>query len=107
MISEKDVRRAAANDGQEPPGNDQVVAKVLDGFDPKQNVQDRRTLYEVTGMRLDREEFQHDDDSSDEEGNDEVEKLLPMDFAMMERFMDDEDEEKEEKGPAQTYSLNE
>ena len=35
MISDKDVRRAAANDGQEPPGNDQFVSKVLDGFDPK------------------------------------------------------------------------
>ena len=38
MISDKDVRRAEANDGQEPPGNDQLVTKVLDGFDPKQNV---------------------------------------------------------------------
>ena len=37
MISDKDVRRAAAKIGQEPPGNDQFVAKVLDGFDPKQN----------------------------------------------------------------------
>ena len=38
MINDKDVRRAAANDCREPPGNDQFVAKVLDGFDPKRNV---------------------------------------------------------------------
>ena len=39
MICEKDVRRAAAaNDDQEPPGTDQLVTRVLDGFDPKQNV---------------------------------------------------------------------
>ena len=38
MIYDNDVRRAAANDGQEPPSNEQLIAKVLDGFDPKQNV---------------------------------------------------------------------
>ena len=101
MISDKDVRRAAANDGQEPPGNEQFVAKVLDGFDPKQNVQDRRTLFEVTGMRLIKGEFQNEDDSSDSEGDEE--ELLPIDYAIMERF---EDEEEGEEGPSQTYSLN-
>ena len=54
-------------------------------------------------MRLHREEFQYEDDSSDSEGNEEVEKLLLIDFAMMERFVD---EDEEEDFPAQTYSLN-
>ena len=40
------------------------IAKVLDGFDPEKSEPDRRILYEVMGMRLDREEFR-DEDSSD------------------------------------------
>ena len=56
-------------------------------------------------MRLQGEEFPNEDDSSDSDGNEEVEELLPIDFAMMERFVD-EDEEEEEERPAQTNSLN-
>ena len=55
-------------------------------------------------MRLNRDEFQNEDDSSDSEGNKEVEELLLIDFAMMERFDDDEDQESED--PARTYTLN-
>ena len=38
MISDKDTRRAAANDDPEPPNNNELVAKVLDGFDPERNM---------------------------------------------------------------------
>jgi len=31
--------------------------QVLNGFDPENNVQDRRILYEVTGMRIFGQEF--------------------------------------------------
>ena len=55
-------------------------------------------------MRLHREEFRNEDDSSDSDGNEEVEELLPIDFAMMERFVDEDEEE--DKGPTQSYSLN-
>ena len=50
--------------------------KVLNGFDPGQNEHDRRMLFEVTGMRLFRDEFQ-DEDSSDLEGDEGYEELLP------------------------------
>ena len=46
-------------------------------------------LFEVTGMRLIRDEFQ-DEDGSDSDGV-EVEELLPSDFAMMDRFFDEDD----------------
>ena len=63
----------------------------MEGFDPKNNAQDRRMLFEVTGMRLFRDEFQQEDSSdSDEEFN--FEELLPSDYAMMDRFNDDDDD---------------
>jgi len=42
---------------------------VVDGFDPLTSVEDRRILFEVTGMRLYRDEFrdQNSSDESDEE----------------------------------------
>ena len=55
-------------------------------------------------MRLQGEEFPNEDDSSDSDGNEEVEELLLIDFAMMERYVDEDEEEKDR--PAQTYSLN-
>lgn len=48
-------------------------------------------LYEVTGMRLQLDEFQGED-SSDSCGDDEGEELQPSDFAFMERFYEDNDE---------------
>ena len=64
----------------------------MEGFDPKNNAQDRRMLFEVTGMRLFRDEFQQEDSSdSDEEFN--FEELLPSDYAMMDRFNEDDDDD--------------
>lgn len=60
-------------------------------------------LYEVTGMRLNKEDFQSEDNSSGSEGNEQVEELLPMDYAMMDMF----DEEGEDQNSAAIYSLNE
>ena len=34
---------------------------IMEGFDPDNNEQDRRMLYEVTGMRLNRDEFLDED----------------------------------------------
>ena len=91
----------ATKDDDYEKSNDQLVAKVLDGFDPAGNMQDRRMLYEVTGMRLDREDFQNEAHSSDSEGAEQAEELLLIDYAMMDRF-EDEDENDDSK----TYSLN-
>ena len=41
--------------------------KLWDGFDPFEDKWDRRMLYEVTGIRLDKNEFR-ESDTSDEEG---------------------------------------
>ena len=45
------------------------------GFDPERSEQDRRILYEVTGMRLYSEEFQEKDSTSSEEENEEEETV--------------------------------
>ena len=49
-------------------------------------------LFEVTGMRLRSNEFQ-DDSSSDSDKDEPSEKLLPIDYAFMERFSDDEEDD--------------
>ena len=38
------------------------------GFDPENDPLDRRLLYEVTGMRLDEQDYRGEDTSSDEDG---------------------------------------
>ena len=100
MISDKDAR-SAAKKVAEPKETDDEVPKVLSGFDPENNVQDRRTLFEVTGMRIFRDEFL-EEDSSDSEWDEEQEELHPSDFGMMDRFIDEE----EDDAAAQTYALN-
>ena len=84
------------------------MTKVLSGLDLENNEQDRRILFEVTGMRIFKDEFL-EDDSSDSEGDEDQEELLPSDFVMMNRFIDDSsDSQDEEEGyaAAQTYALN-
>ena len=49
MVSDKDARRAAEKKAKLKEIED-VVAKVLSGFDLGNNEQDRRMLFEVTGM---------------------------------------------------------
>ena len=87
MITDRDIL-----DGQKKPDDDGMhveketlkarVASILDEFDPVSNAQDRRILYEVTGMRLDKDEFRNEESSGSEDG-DEQEELLPSDFLFM------------------------
>ena len=44
---------------------------VIDGFDPENNAQDRRLLYEVTGMRLNLDEFRDNFSSGSNESEQE------------------------------------
>ena len=64
---------------------------MLEGFDPIENEIDRRLLFEVTGMRLRNNEF-HGESSSDSQKDEDSEELLPIDYAFMERFDDEEDD---------------
>ena len=82
---------------------DKTVEKVLNGFDPASNDQDRRILFDVTGMRLDKDDFSGEVGSDSDDEIAESEKLLPIDFAMMDRFDQGEDEGEDDK---QTYALN-
>ena len=41
---------------------------MIDGFDPENDFQDRRILYEVTGLRLKRDEFVDEDSSDSDQG---------------------------------------
>lgn len=63
----------------------------MEGFDPDNNEQDRRMLYEVTGMRLNRDEFL-DEDSQDSCGDEDGEELLPSDFVFMDRYDEEEND---------------
>ena len=100
MISDKDASRAVAKQTK-PKEIDDAVTKILCGIDLENNEQDRRMLFEVTGMRIFRDEFV-ETDSSDSEGDEEQGELLPSDFAMMDRFIDED----EDDPAAQTYALN-
>ena len=62
---------------------------MLEGFDPVNNVVDRRLLFEVTGMRLHSDEFQDGESSESDQGD----ELLPIDYAFMERFDNQEDDD--------------
>ena len=107
MISDKSARRAVEKEAK-PKETDDAVTKILSGFDLGNNEQDRRMLFEVTGMRIFRDEFL-EMDSSDSEGDEEQEELLPSDFVMMNRFIDDSSDSQDEKkgyAAAQTYALN-
>ena len=46
------------------------ISKVLDGFDPHNNAQDRRILFEVTGMRTNLEEFREGESSDSDDPSD-------------------------------------
>ena len=48
------------------------------GFDPENNEQDRRILYEVMGMRLYRDEF-YENGSSDSEIEEDDDNMIEID----------------------------
>ena len=54
------------------------------------NQQDRRMLYEVTGMRLNDSEFK---DESSSDSHEDQEAILDIDYAFMERFYEEDEEE--------------
>ena len=61
---------------------------MLDGFDPANDPIDRRMLFEVTGIRLYKDEFNGQDSSSSASSGDEGEfgsrkQLLDIDYALM------------------------
>ena len=66
VISDRDLQKAdqAKPDQASKLSDTLAETKLLDGFDPLENNQDRRILYEVTGLRLFENEFR-DFDSSD------------------------------------------
>ena len=98
MISDKDARFAVAKEAKPKGKEEEEMAKVLSGIDLQNNEQDRRMLFEVTGMRIFRDEFLEEDSSENDE---EQEELHPSDFVMMDRFIDEEVD-----AVAQTYTLN-
>ena len=72
--------------------------KILQGFNPVQNEQDRRILYEFTGMRLYKDEFRDEASSDDEDGDEDEQgsQLLPIDYAFMYKSSVAETEEDDE-----------
>ena len=89
VITAKDTKKQ----GNQQVSNDKDpitnATKVLEGFDPVNNVVDRRLLFEVTGMRLHSDEFQDGESSESDQGD----ELLPIDYAFMERFDNQEDDD--------------
>ena len=83
VITDRDLNRAKNADSDKKEGLAQVVAdeELLDGFDPSRIETDRRILYEVTGMRLNRDEFRAEGSSSS--GEDDLDEPLPFDYAFM------------------------
>ena len=66
---------------------------VLTGFDPVSDQMDRRVLFEVTGIRLYKDEFKDQGSSSSAESDDEPDQgsqqqLLDIDYAMMGHYAD-------------------
>ena len=66
---------------------------MLEGFDPVNDPMDRRVLFEVTGIRLYKDEFKDHDSSSSANSDDEQnegsrQRLLDIDYAMMGVYSD-------------------
>ena len=66
---------------------------MLSGFDPVSDQMDRRVLFEVTGIRLYKDEFKDQESSSSANSDDEndwgtKEQLLDIDYAMMGDYPD-------------------
>ena len=73
MITDKDLLRSnqtiAEARAEKATENVTQIDRMLQPFDPEQDVNDRRILYEVTSMRLYRDEFLEEASfNSDEEG---------------------------------------
>ena len=67
---------------------EEKIEEVLEGFDPVNDHVDRRMLFEVTGIRLYKDEFNDRNSSSSTNSDDEQEhgskqQLLDIEYAMM------------------------
>ena len=87
-----DHELAKAQHGQqkeaEEPTMEKKIETVLEGFDPVNDSMDRRMLYDVTGIRLYKDEFNDRDSSSSANSGDEQDQgsrqqLLDIDYAMI------------------------
>ena len=70
VISDQQLEKSKGKKQSEVEAQDDAnekdeLSKVLIGFDPLNNAQDRLILYEVTGMRTNLDEFQDDASSTD------------------------------------------
>ena len=74
VLTEKDVDEAAANiDSKAKVVEHNVLnypeEKLYADFDPEGDPWDKRLLYEVTGLRLNEQDYKGDDTSSDEDAD--------------------------------------
>ena len=90
VITDQEVAKATQElqTEAEEPTAEEKIRKVLEGFDPINNPMDRRMLFEVTGIRLYKDEFKDQDSSSSANSDDEQtegsrQRLLDIDYAMM------------------------
>ena len=72
VITDHDVAEALGGNQKEAeePVAEKKIETVLSGFDPVSDLTDRRLLYEVTGIRLFKEEFNDRDSSSSASSDD-------------------------------------
>lgn len=72
VLSDNDIDSSASERQDDKVADDFMEVPdagiLLKGFDPQSDLWDRRLLYEVTGMRLDDQDYRGDDTSSDEDG---------------------------------------
>ena len=63
VITDHDVARDLGGKQKEiqPPSAEKKIETVLGGFDPLSDLMDRRLLFEVTGIRLYKDEFNYHD----------------------------------------------
>ena len=74
IIANRDLAKAhkAKKEKFEKKEEVQDICKVIDGFNPETNDNDRRLLYEVTGLRLYQDEYIDEDSSASDD-----ESMLP------------------------------
>ena len=90
VITDEDVAKS-----HEKASNEKIVesaevrqAKIINGFDPENNEQDRRILYEVLGMRIYSHEFLDEGSSSDFTQNEEEEEpMLQINSSALESYL--------------------
>ena len=68
---ELESKKASARDDKDQDfDSEKDTLKVLKDFDPEKNKQDRRILFEVTGMRIALDEFRDEESSASDSDSD-------------------------------------